>query len=117
MIGPFAQFKCLVLPGSHPPHDVLEKIIIAGSGEVVNQELEPSVQNMQKLVADEGISHVIVGNTLDSSVSKWLDLKKVPYFKGEYIMDFLALKSRPSHNNPVYKPELMEGQQGERVRR
>jgi len=38
----------------------------------------------------------------------------VPYFKGEYVMDFLAHKNAPSFSDPFYKPEVLD--QGARAR-
>ena len=102
-VGPFAQFKCLLLPETHPPPDVLDKIISAGSGRVVRQDQTPTLAAVQRQVA-AGVTHIVC-ETLDSAISKWLDVNKIPYFKGEYIMDLLALKSRPSQNDPLYRPE------------
>ena len=102
-MGPFAQFKCLLLPETHPPPDVLDKIISAGSGRVVRQDQTPTLAAVQRQVA-AGVTHIVC-ETLDSTISKWLDVNKIPYFKGEYIMDLLALKSRPSQNDPLYRPE------------
>jgi len=46
--------------------------------------------------------------------SKWLHENRVPYFKGEYVMDFLAHKNAPSFSDPFYKPEVLD--QGARAR-
>jgi len=42
----------------------------------------------------------------------------VPYFKGEYVMDFLAHKNAPSFSDPFYKPEVLDhgGASGARAR-
>jgi len=105
--GPFAKYKCLLMPESHPPHDVLEKIISAGSGQVVIQEDEPTLADVQKQCR-QGVTHVVVGSTCDTCISKWLNENKVPFFKGDFIMDFLAHRTAPSFNDPAYKPQLLD---------
>ena len=208
--GPFDKQNFLLLPGSHPPHDVLGKIIVSGrcvffcracrmsrrvllscpaafcalsalnrastcclpllnrcavvvfrSGQVVSRQDEPTLSDVQHQVEANGVTHVVVSERCSRDIwsrppfahvpcqhmrgksrfsvlclcchvalslwsqavsythtstcvrdlsdtgrgsSKWLDTKKVAYFKGEYILDFLANKSRPSPSDPQYKP-------------
>ena len=83
-----------------------------GSGQVVLQEQEPTLAQVQKQVNEQGVTHVVVSDSCDRTISKWLDSSKVPYFKGDYLMDFLAHKSKPSPNDSIYKPELVEKRSG-----
>lgn len=83
-----------------------------GSGQVVLQEQETALAQVKKHVNEQGVTHVVVSDSCDRTISEWLESRKVPYFKGDYFMDFLAHKSKPSPNDSIYKPELVEKSSG-----
>jgi len=76
------------------------------------QEHEPTLAQVQKQVSEQGVTHVIVSDTCQRAITAWLDSSKIPYFKGDYLMDFLAHKSKPSPNDCIYKPELVDKRSG-----